>query len=231
MSMGANEAASRQQENKRRVLVDPTGRDQQALIEAAILLRAGGIVIHPTETLYGLGADPFNREAVARIGRIKGRGASAPFILLLGHASEAHDLANLKGETRRFFERLSREFWPGPLSLVLPARSWLRCPALAGTGSVAVRVSSCPVARQLAILSGIPIVSTSANLAGAPPPASVASISSTILDQADRILDAGEVPGGHPSTVIDLTQGRRMLVREGVIPAAVLARALGLAKL
>ena len=228
MTVGAAEAAGRQQPEARYIPVDPMGRDQQALLDAAILIREGGIVIHPTETLYGLAADPFNREAVARVGRIKGRGDSAPFILLLGHASAAHDLANLKGETRRLFERLSREFWPGPLSLVLPARSWLRCPALAGGSTVAVRVSSCPVARQFAILSGIPILSTSANLSGAPPPASVAAISAAILNQADRILDAGEVAGGQPSTVIDLTQGRPILVREGVIPAAAVARTVGL---
>src|SRR5262249_31448803 len=151
----------------------------------------------------GLATDPFSDGGVARIGRMKGRETPRAMLLLLTHTDAVHDLARVEGAVRRWVEALARGVWPGPLPLGVPKRSGLRCAALAGGESVAVRLSSHPLALTLVRTVGSPITSTSANLTGEPPAATAAGLSPALLAEVDMVLDGGAAPGGPPSTLLD----------------------------
>jgi L-threonylcarbamoyladenylate synthase len=213
----------------RMVRLDPKRSDPRILLRAASIIRHAGVVAHPTETFYGLAADPFSEEAVARVRAVKGREAGQPMLLLLPHTEAVHDLARIGGAAAVWFAALTRAFWPGPLTLVVPARDGLRCPALGGGGTVAVRLSPHPVAWQLARMAGAPITSTSANPSGAPAPASAQAIDPAVASAVDLVLDGGPTPGERPSTLLDLTAQTPRVVRAGAIPAGALARVLGFA--
>jgi len=197
------------------------------MMRAASIIRHGGVVAHPTETFYGLAADPFSEQAVARIRALKGREAAQAILLLLPHTEAIHDLARLPPAARGWFDLLARAFWPGPLTLILPARRDLSCPALAGGETVALRLSSHPVAWQLARMVGAAITSTSANPSGATPPASAEALDPMIARGVDLVVDGGATPGGRPSTLLDLTGERPRIVRAGAVPAEDLTRVLG----
>jgi len=201
--------------------------DPRVMLRAADMIRHGGVVAHPTETFYGLAADPFSDRGVDRLRAAKGLEAGRAVLLLLTHRDAVHDLARLEGAARTWFESLARVFWPGPLTLVLPARSGIRCPALGTESGVAVRVSSHPVALQLARTAGGPITSTSANRTGSPPASDAGAIGADLRERIDLVLDGGLCPGGLPSTLLDLTQDRPRLVRIGAIDAAALQTVLG----
>src|SRR5688572_14493264 len=121
-----------------RVRLDPVRPDPRSMMRAASIIRHAGVVAHPTETFYGLAADPFSEEAVGRIRALKGREAAQAILLLLPHTEAVHDLARLPPAARGWFDLLARAFWPGPLTLILPARPDLSCPALAGGETVAL---------------------------------------------------------------------------------------------
>ncbi len=181
---------------------------------AAAVIRAGGIVAYPTETFYGLAALALSPEAVARLAAAKLRPEGKPLPLLAADRDSALALA---AEVDPVAERLARRFWPGPLTLVLPAAPGL--PAeIAGAGTVGVRVPGSPVARELARLSGGPITSTSANLAGEPPPRRPAELAPALEAIVDLVLDGGETPGGLPSTVVEVRGGEVRLLRAGAVP-------------
>ena len=191
------------------------------------MIRHGGLVAHPTETFYGLAADPFHAEAFGRLTRAKGREAAQACILLIPHTEAAHDLARIEGVAHLWFSRLTRAFWPGPLTLVLPARRGLKCPALGDGRTVAVRVSSHAVAQSLVRSVGAPITSTSANRAGEAPPTLAAAIDPALAALLDLILDAGPTPGGLPSTLLDLSGERPRVLRAGAVDADAIATVLG----
>ncbi|HEY3176077.1 MAG TPA: L-threonylcarbamoyladenylate synthase [Candidatus Polarisedimenticolia bacterium] len=211
----------------RMVRLDPVRPDPRHLLRAAGIIRQGGLVAYPTETFYGLGVDPYRREAVARLFAAKGRDAGRAVILLLSHADQAFDVGAPTSGMKVWLDRLARAFWPGPLTVVLPARESPAIPALGGAATVAVRVSSCPVAWQLVRTVGAPITSTSANLSGAPPAALVDAIDRALLERIDLILDAGPTSGGPPSTLLDLTRERPAILRQGSVTAEAVAGVLG----
>lgn len=211
-----------------KVELDPQRPDPRVLLRAAGIIRQGGIVAYPTETYYGLGADPFSGAAMERLFEAKGRPADRSVILLLSHAGQAFDVADPTKGMKVWLDKLARAFWPGPLTVVLPARRGRAVPALAGAGSVAVRISSCPAAWQLVRAIGGPITSTSANLSGAEPAASAQAIDAALIARIDLILDAGPAPGGLPSTLLDLTGGRPAILREGKVSAEAVAAVLGI---
>lgn len=211
-----------------RVAIDPAHPEQEILLEAATIIRHGGIVAHPTETFYGLAVNPFSAKAVARLEAAKGRVAPQALILLLAHTGQAGDVARLDGIVGRWYDKLTRAFWPGPLTLVLPLKPRLACPALAGGVTVAVRLSSHPVAWQLARTCGAPITSTSANPTGQPPAAGAAEIDPALAVRLDLILDGGPVPGGRPSTILDLSGSRPAILRDGAVPPEKIAAVLGI---
>jgi L-threonylcarbamoyladenylate synthase len=200
--------------------VDPA--TEARVREVADVLRRGGIVAYPTETFYGLGALAADAAAVARLARAKGRPDGKPLPLLAADRAAVEAVAVLDGGAAR----LADAFWPGPLTLVLPARPGLAPEVTAGTATVGIRVPSAEVARALAREAGGALVSTSANLAGEPPPVRAGDLAPALRARLDAVLDGGETPGGLPSTVAAVDGGTLRIVRQGAIAAGALERAL-----
>jgi L-threonylcarbamoyladenylate synthase len=207
--------------------IDAVNPDLRILLSAATIIRQGGVVAHPTETVYGLAADPFNADAVAQLEAIKRRMSPRPLILLISQAGNAWDVARLGGPARQWYETLTRAFWPGPLTLVLHVKHRLDCPALAGGDTVAVRVSSHPVALRLTQTVGRPITSTSANITGGAPAATAQDIDPALAHRLGLILDGGPAPGTPVSTILDLTRQRPTLLRAETIGVTEIERVLG----
>jgi len=195
----------------------------RAAIECAIAaMRAGDLVIYPTETFYGIGADPFAPGALDKLFALKGREAAKTVALIAHDAAAAFALAS---EVPKSARTLAAAFWPGPLTLVMPARADLPA-ALAGPGGgVGVRVSSHPIARAIAGGLGRPITATSANLAGEPPAATVAAVRAEFGDKVKVMLDGGTLAGGAPSTLVACDGAGWRILRAGAIGAAALAAA------
>lgn len=191
---------------------------------AAEVLRRGGVVAYPTETFYGLGALAADGAAVERLVRAKGRPDGKPLPLLAAGLDQVEALADLPPLARR----LAAAFWPGPLTLVVPARPGLHTAITGGLGTVGVRVTSSPVASALALQAGGALVATSANLAGEPPAASPAALDPALVARLDLVLDGGPAPGGLASTVVAVEGGGLRLLRAGAIPADRVAEVAGL---
>lgn len=197
--------------------------DAATLERAAQLLRRGGLVAYPTDTVYGLAADPWNDEAVGKLFEAKGRKPEQSVPLLF---ASPQDLAYVVADVPDVALGLLREFWPGPLTIILPKAQRFRSRAVAGE-TVAVRVPDHPVPRDLARLLGGPITGTSANLTGGPEPLTADDVRSQLGDRVDLIIDGGPCPGGTPSTVVDCTMDPPRLRREGAISREELRRATG----
>jgi len=193
----------------------PLPPDLDARVAAAAeVLRRGGIVAYPTETFYGLGALARDAAALARLASAKLRPEGKPLPLLAADAAQVAEVARLDG----LAARLAARFWPGPLTLVLPASPALDAAITAGGATVAIRVPGSEIARELARRAGGALVSTSANLSGDPPPVLAAELSAGLAARIDHVLDGGRTPGGQPSTIVEVAGGAVRLVREGVIP-------------
>jgi len=185
------------------------------LARAVETLRRGGLVVFPTETLYGIAAHIHSPEALERLGALKGRGEQKPFGLILSSADEV-DL--LVSEVPPLARRLMAQHWPGPLTLVLAAAPGLHPRLVSSNGGVGMRLSPHPVAATLARELGSAITATSANPAGADPPAQIDDLSPKIIRAVDIILDAGPCPGGPASTVLDARTSPPILLRPGAVP-------------
>ena len=188
-----------------------------SIARAAACLRAGGIVVYPTETFYGLGSLASRPDALARLAAAKLRPLGKPLPLIASDVEQVEEVASLASPLAR---RLARRFWPGPLTLVLPALAGLDETLTGGTGSIGVRVPGSDIARALAAQAGGALVSTSANFSGEPPPTRLSDLSPGLLARVDAVLDGGEAPGGLASTVVLLDLGTLRLVRAGVVPFA-----------
>ncbi len=180
---------------------------------AAAVLRRGGLVVYPTETFYGLGALAREEEALERLARAKLRPEGKPLPLLAADLTQVVEVALLEGRAAR----LAARFWPGPLTLVLPARPGLPAEITAGTGTVGIRVPGSALARALARAAGGALVSTSANPSGGPPPARVDDLEPGLRGAVDHVLDGGPTPGGRPSTVVAVDGEAVRLVRAGAV--------------
>ena len=181
---------------------------------AAAALRAGELVVYPTETFYGLGALATLPAALERLTAAKLRPEGKPLPLVAADPAAAFAVwSRVPDEARR----LAARFWPGPLTLVAPAAAGLPG-SLVQDGAVGVRVPGSALARELARRAGGPVVSTSANPSGGPPPASPGTLDPELLSRVDLVLDGGPTPGGAPSTVVRLGAGAPVLVREGAVP-------------
>jgi L-threonylcarbamoyladenylate synthase len=181
---------------------------------SAALLRRGGILAYPTETFYGLGALASREDALQRLAAAKLRPEGKPLPLVAASLDDVLAVADLAPPLAR---RLAERFWPGPLTLVLPARATLSPLVTSGERTVAVRVPGSDVARALAREAGGALVSTSANLSGEPPPASAAALSPALLARIDGVLDGGPTPGGQPSTIVAFDGDAPRLVRAGAV--------------
>ena len=185
------------------------------LYEAVTVLRRGGVIAYPTETFYGLAADPFNAKAVERVFALKRRPADKPLSLIV------KDMAMLKrvvGDVPPVAVGLIRRYWPGPLTIVFEAAKDLPPVITAGTCKIAVRISSSPVAMRLVTELGSPVTATSANPSGSLPAATGRQVIDYFNGTIDIVIDAGELPGRLGSTVVDVTGNLVTLVREGEIP-------------
>ena len=195
-----------------RFIVDLLAPDAGMLAAAASILRAGGVVAYPTDTLYGLAVDPGNDAAVARLFDLKGRDAASPVALIAADAATAAQ-AGVFGLLER---RLAETFWPGPLTIVLPATGKM-ARALAPGGTIGVRVPAHPVARGFSRAFGGCITATSANRSGWPPCVTGDEVTAALGESLDVLIDAGPTAGGAPSTVVELVEGRPVLHRAGAV--------------
>ena len=193
--------------------VDPHAPSPALMIQAAGILAAGGLIAFPTDTVYGLAADPRQEGAVERLYEAKGRDPGMAIPLIAGSLEQALAAAHMGGPE----QRLAKAFWPGPLSLVVPASPAIVATMRGSGGTVALRVPDHAVARALALALGFPITATSANLSGDPPAASAGSLTPALVARLDAIVDAGAAPGGPPSTIVELTPDGPRLVRAGAI--------------
>lgn len=198
----------------RRVFVDPEAPQLDALQEAAKWIRMGGLVALPTDTLYGLAADPFRADAVARLFAVKGRAAGQALPLI---AADADQIAARLGPLSPAGERLAAKFWPGPLTLLMPAPVALARGVTGGTGRVGVRVPAHDIARAICRAADRPITATSANRSGQPATSDPAEVERALGEDVDLLIDAGPTRGGAPSTIVDVTGDTSRLVRAGTI--------------
>ena len=192
--------------------------------KAARIIRAGGLVAFPTETVYGLGADALNPEAVAKIFAAKGRPQDNPLILHVYSIVQASQLAEMNDAARR----LARTLWPGPLTLVLPAREIVPPSTRAGLPAVAVRMPDNPTALALIHASDTPIAAPSANTSGRPSPTDSETVLRDMAGKIDMVVDGGSTTLGIESTVIDLTDPERpLMLRPGGMPRELIESELG----
>jgi L-threonylcarbamoyladenylate synthase len=188
--------------------------------ESRRLLAGGGILALPTETFYALAADPFQPAALKRLYAVKGRAEEKAVLLLVADAEMVPRVAREVPELAR---RLMARFWPGPLTLILPARGELPDLVTGGTDTVGVRQPRQPLTLRLLAALGSPLTGTSANRAGRDPLTLAADVAREFGEDVDLILDAGPCPGGLPSTIVDVTVIPPRLVRSGAISNAELA--------
>ena len=204
--------------------VDPSNIDDDIIAEAAAVITRGGTVAFPTETVYGLGADATNPNAVAAIFTAKGRPSYNPLIV---HAADVTGASRCVTSWPESAQTLAGRFWPGPLTIVLPKHRSIPEIVTAGLGTVGVRVPNHPVALALIRASGVPIAAPSANRSMRVSPTQGDHVASSLGDAADLILDAGTASVGIESTVIDLSAGVPTVLRPGMISIDDLRAVLG----
>jgi L-threonylcarbamoyladenylate synthase len=204
--------------------VDASNPDMGPIRRAAAVIRAGGLVAFPTETVYGLGANALDAAAVARIFEAKGRPATNPVIVHVLDAPEARNVASNWPETA---SKLAGRFWPGPLTLVVPKSETVPPIVTAGGETVAVRCPNHPVARALIREAGVPIAAPSANRSTELSPTRAEHVLKGLNGRIDLLLDGGPCSGGIESTVVDLTGDVPRVLRPGLITVPMLEEVCG----
>jgi release factor glutamine methyltransferase len=204
--------------------IDPEAPSADAINLAASVLRDGGIVIFPTETVYGIGAAANSCIGPQEIVDIKMRPASKPLPWLV----ETEDALDTYGiDIPEYAHRLAEKFWPGPLSLVVKASARVGKDFTDSRGTVALRCPDHEVVQELIRASGGPIITTSANTSGEHAPTSFDELEERLVAAADLTLDGGETRHGMASTVVDCTGTEPMILRDGAVPAAQIAEVAG----
>mgnify|MGYP001596989610 CR=1 FL=1 len=185
--------------------------EKELIKRAAEILKIGGVVVYPTETLYGLGANVFDINAVQRIFEIKGRDLTKPSSIAFRDLEQARKFLEFTPAA----EKLAKKFLPGPLTIILNSK--IEFDEFLGGNKVSVRIPDHPVAQTLLKEIKFPITATSANLSGGKDPVEVKDVVEQIGDKVDLILDSGKCKYGKPSTVVDATSDEIKIIREGVI--------------
>jgi len=198
--------------------------DLEIIKQAAALIRQGGLVAFPTETVYGLGADGLNPEAVKKIFKAKGRPSDNPLIL---HIAESADVWRLARQVDARVQKLISRFWPGPLTLVLPKEKIIPAEVTAGLDTVAIRMPRHPVALALIKESGVPLAAPSANRSGYPSPTTGEHVSVDLGGRIEAILASGSTGVGLESTVLDLSTDLPLILRPGGVTREDLVSVLG----
>ena len=204
--------------------VTPRDPDPSAIAEAAAVIREGGLVAFPTETVYGLGANALDAAAVRGIYDAKGRPGFNPLIVHVADAAQARELVSSWPEKATI---LAERFWPGPMTLVLPKRDVIPDAVTAGLGAVGIRVPAHPVALALLKAAKVPIAAPSANRFTELSPTSAEHVMKTLSDKVDVVLDGGPTAVGIESTVLDLSGETPRLLRPGMVSQAELEAAIG----
>ena len=196
--------------------------ESDVCLKAVKHLKSGSIIAIPTDTVYGLAADPFNADAVQRLYTMKGRPDGKPIPLVLSSVADVHRISQNLPD---FFFHLTDRFWPGGLTIVIEAKDLL--PVLtAGGDTVGVRIPDNPLLLQILQAFGGPAAITSANLSGEPPATSIEEIGEELASRIDMIVDGGRTPGPIPSTVYDISVSPPLVRRHGVISEETLAEEL-----
>lgn len=206
------------------IKIDSNNIDSTAMQEAAAIIRNGGLVAFPTETVYGLGADALHSEASRKIYAAKGRPSDNPLIV---HISKYEDLLSIAKEVPVEAKKLADAFWPGPLTMIVWKNDSVPPETTGGMETVAVRMPNHPIALQLIAESGCLIAAPSANTSGKPSPTEAAHVAVDMDGKIPMILDGGSVRIGIESTIVDLTEEVPMILRPGYITKAMLENVLG----
>lgn len=206
------------------VAVEPGAPDTDVIARAATLIRAGKLVAMPTETVYGLAGNALDPTAIARIFAAKGRPSHNP---LIAHVADAAQAQALAAEWPVMARELAARFWPGPLTLVLRRKAHIPTELTAGLDTFGVRVPDHPVALALIRAAGVPLAAPSANRFTEVSPVTAAQVARGLGDAVDLILDAGHTRVGIESSVVDVSGGRAVLLRPGMITAEQLADVVG----
>ena len=194
------------------------------LAEAAEILRNGGLVAIPTETVYGLGANALDESASKKIYEAKGRPSDNP---LIAHISCMDELSALVSEIPEAGRKLAEKYWPGPLTMVFPKKEIVPYGTTGGLETVAIRMPSDPVANRLIKLAGVPVAAPSANTSGRPSPTKAEHVVEDMNGKIEMIIDSGEVGIGVESTIVDVSGKVPMLLRPGAITMEMLRETLG----
>ncbi|MEA3284479.1 MAG: L-threonylcarbamoyladenylate synthase [Synergistota bacterium] len=205
------------------IKVDRWNPDKEVIDRAVSILKSGGLVGFPTETVYGLGADGLDGKAVSGIFEAKGRPSDNPLILHVGDPESVRKIARVDDRA----DMIMKNLWPGPLTLVLPALPIVPPEVTAGLDTVGVRMPSHPVALALLQACPFPVAAPSANTSGRPSPTDAATVARDLEDRVDLIIDGGSTEVGLESTVLDVTGEVPVLLRPGGLPVEVLADLLG----
>jgi L-threonylcarbamoyladenylate synthase len=197
-----------------RSITDPSCKEsKETLSLASQIIRDGGLVVFPTETVYGLGGNGLNADAAKKIYAAKGRPSDNPLIIHISRPEDAEKYCF----TNEYFYRLAKAFMPGPLTVILPKRDIIPSSVTGGLDTVAIRVPSHPVARALIDEAGVPIAAPSANISGKPSPTIASYVAEDMNGRVDMIIDGGDCEIGLESTIIKLDGGKATLLRPGAI--------------
>lgn len=204
--------------------VNPELFEDEELDKACEILKAGGLVAIPTETVYGLGGDALSPEAAHKIYAAKGRPSDNPLIV---HIADMESLYNVAEEVSEKAKALAEAFWPGPLTMIFPKKEKVPASTTGGLNTVAVRMPAHPVAAALIRRSGVYIAAPSANTSGRPSPTKAEHVVEDMIDRIEMILDGGQVGIGIESTIIDMTEDIPVILRPGYITKAMIEEVIG----
>jgi L-threonylcarbamoyladenylate synthase len=205
--------------------MDPAAESPAHADELAAAFLGGGVAAYPTETFYALGAAAFSKKGVQRVFRLKRRDASKPLSVIASDLDMVHGIC---ASLPPLFTVLAGEFWPGPLTFVLPAAAGVPDFLLGPGRTIAVRIPPLAWLRALVRELGEPLTATSANLSGEKELVDPAEVTALFEGKVEWILDGGLAPGGLASTIVDLTAANPLILREGAVPAARIRAILGL---
>ncbi len=201
-----------------------TSENESLYSTASEILRSGGLVAFPTETVYGLGGDALSAESSKKIYAAKGRPSDNPLIVHIAETKSVYELAEEVPETAKI---LMEAFWPGPLTIILNKKASVPDETTGGLSTVAIRMPSHPVAAKLIKESGVYIAAPSANLSGRPSPTEASHVIEDMTGRIDMIIDGGPVGIGIESTIVDLSSGTPTILRPGFITKAMLETVIG----
>lgn len=210
--------------NTQIIKVDIDNFDVNELEPAARVLRNGGLVAFPTETVYGLGANALDGDAAKKIYEAKGRPADNPLIV---HISKVSDIEKLAVDIPKMAYQLAEVFWPGPLTIILKKKECVPSGTTGGLNTVAIRLPANEIARKLIASSGVYVAAPSANISGKPSPTEAAHVIKDMTGRIDMIVDGGKATLGLESTIVDLTDKKPIILRPGCITKMMLENVIG----